>query len=390
MFDQGEIIAAGEGEGLGKAGNDAQPCSQLCACRHLPCPDLHLTDLHLTPSPACLPARLPLFLLPQTTPGASWRGTKRCGCRRCRWRSSQTATCRLCSARPGSERAPERLGAWTVCLLPPPLLVLLLQKQAHGVRAASPLLAVRPSGTPRRRHGYWPMVIHATFQRYPSHGKKERMREFGLWYMDPPEYYGAGTAGAAGGGGTALTAAGAAGGGAAAGGLRFLAYDNGVVQWVAEMERRRYGARGARMPLLEKHWLAMSYQLMAFRRARAGWRRAAATVDGCAAGFQSQLDAWVGASSCVRRQELSGSRPSRAQAWLLPGCRDALATAQILGRTLVFPQIWCWCDFDEHPLILESCRIRWVVPGGGSLPGGVHTSKAACSMHVDSCADFFA
>lgn len=34
-----------------------------------------------------------------------------------------------------------------------------------------------------------------------------------------------------------------------------------------EMERQRYpgSAPGPRMPLLEKHWLALSYQLLAFR-----------------------------------------------------------------------------------------------------------------------------
>ena len=35
------------------------------------------------------------------------------------------------------------------------------------------------------------MVIHTTFQRFAGPGKKARLREFGLWHMDPPEYYGA-------------------------------------------------------------------------------------------------------------------------------------------------------------------------------------------------------
>ena len=44
----------------------------------------------------------------------------------------------------------------------------------------------------------------------------------------------------------------------------------------------------------------------------------------------------------------------------LPGvaCRDALAAARMLGRTLIVPPVWCWCDYDEHPHILYRCRIK--------------------------------
>ena len=34
-----------------------------------------------------------------------------------------------------------------------------------------------------------PHVVHATFQRYSLDGKRNRLREFGLWRMDPPGYY---------------------------------------------------------------------------------------------------------------------------------------------------------------------------------------------------------
>lgn len=129
------------------------------------------------------------------------------------------------------------------------------------------------------RLGVTPIAIHATFQRHNLVGKVARMREFGLWHMDPPEYYGAGEIP-----------------------LRLLAYENSVLSFVAEAERKQYGSQGRRMPLFEKHWLGMSYQLAALR--------------------------------------------------------DALAAATILGRTVLLPQLWCWCDSDEHPHILMRCRIR--------------------------------
>ncbi|KAL4437974.1 hypothetical protein ABPG77_004195 [Micractinium sp. CCAP 211/92] len=129
------------------------------------------------------------------------------------------------------------------------------------------------------RLGVAPIVVHATFQRNGLPGKVARMREFGLWHIDPPEYFGDGNAT-----------------------LRLLTYQNPVLSFVTEAERELYAPQGRRMPLFEKHWLAMSYQLAALR--------------------------------------------------------DALAAAAILGRTVVLPQLWCWCDSDEHPHILERCRIR--------------------------------
>jgi hypothetical protein len=42
--------------------------------------------------------------------------------------------------------------------------------------------------------------------------------------------------------------------------------------------------------------------------------------------------------------------------------RDALAAARMLNRTLLLPRLWCWCDFDESPDVLETCRIKCVAP----------------------------
>ena len=42
----------------------------------------------------------------------------------------------------------------------------------------------------------------------------------------------------------------------------------------------------------------------------------------------------------------------------LPARRDALAAARMLGRVLALPTLWCWCDYDESPDILETCRIK--------------------------------
>jgi hypothetical protein len=39
-------------------------------------------------------------------------------------------------------------------------------------------------------------------------------------------------------------------------------------------------------------------------------------------------------------------------------CRDALAAARMLGRTLLLPTFLCWCDLDESPDVLEACRIK--------------------------------
>ncbi|KAL4422581.1 hypothetical protein ABPG75_008778 [Micractinium tetrahymenae] len=140
--------------------------------------------------------------------------------------------------------------------------------------------------TPWKR-GVAPIVIHNTFLRFLVAGKVARFREFGLWFVDPPEYYGAAPAGSPPG---------------APPSLKFLTWENDVQAFVARQEEERYGSKGHGAPLMEKNWLGLSYQLQALR--------------------------------------------------------DALAAARMLGRVLVLPTLWCWCDYDEHPLILESCRIR--------------------------------
>jgi hypothetical protein len=40
--------------------------------------------------------------------------------------------------------------------------------------------------------------------------------------------------------------------------------------------------------------------------------------------------------------------------------REALAVSRMLGRALVAPPLWCWCDYDEVPNsgILETCLIK--------------------------------
>lgn len=90
-----------------------------------------------------------------------------------------------------------------------------------------------------------PVAIHATFQRGGVAGKRARFREFGHWLVDPPPYYGAPPA--ANGGPPQL----------------FLTYDNGVHAFVAAQAAARYP--GGAMPLLERQWLGMSYQIAAFR-----------------------------------------------------------------------------------------------------------------------------
>ena len=139
------------------------------------------------------------------------------------------------------------------------------------------------------------MVIHTTFQRFAGPGKKARLREFGLWHMDPPEYYGApssssSTSGTSSGGGGSSSTSDSGGGSSSSmrGSLKLLAYDNAVLEFVSELERQRYGGAaagtagaaggaaaaaaggstgggGGSMPLFEKHWLGMSFQLAAFR-----------------------------------------------------------------------------------------------------------------------------
>lgn len=134
------------------------------------------------------------------------------------------------------------------------------------------------------RGGFVPMLVHATFQRYGAAGKRGRLREHGLWYQDAAEYYGAtgnsssnssGSSSSESSSSESITLAGSAGSAASGGGagLTLLTYANDVVQWIAQLdaERQRGGgsgggpAPGIGIPLMEKHWLAVSYQLLALR-----------------------------------------------------------------------------------------------------------------------------
>ncbi|PSC68599.1 glycosyltransferase family 77 [Micractinium conductrix] len=133
------------------------------------------------------------------------------------------------------------------------------------------------------RHGVVPIAIHTTFQRSGVLGKVARLREFGLWLRDTPQYYGAAPL-------------------YGSPPVKFLAYENDVLAFVAEQEAARYGSRGHGMPLMEAHMIGMAYQLAMMR--------------------------------------------------------DAMAVARMLGRAVVLPTLWCWCDFDESPDIMETCRIK--------------------------------
>ncbi|KAL4446836.1 hypothetical protein ABPG77_008080 [Micractinium sp. CCAP 211/92] len=123
-----------------------------------------------------------------------------------------------------------------------------------------------------------PYVVHATFQRYSTdlsrYGKRGRFRQFGLWLLDGPEYH-------------------------SPPGARYLTYQNDVRQYIEHLVATRHGGI---LPLLQRHIIAMSYQLAQFR--------------------------------------------------------DALAVARMLNRTLVLPTSWCWCDYDWTPHIVEKCKIR--------------------------------
>ena len=79
-------------------------------------------------------------------------------------------------------------------------------------------------------------VVHATFQRHHTPGKRARLREEGLWRADPPAYF---------------TAA------------RLLAFSGGARRYVAALQ----AAAARPLPDLLKHLHAMSYQLAELRDA---------------------------------------------------------------------------------------------------------------------------
>lgn len=169
---------------------------------------------------------------------------------------------------------------------------------------AQPALRVIPRllllWLPGCRFGVEPYVIHTTFQRWWGAGKKARLREFGLWYMDPPEYYGAAghsngsdsivaSSGVGGGvgGGSAVGSHGGSGGSTSNSSsvVKFLTYENKVLEFVAAAEGEYNAAHGIThsdgggsneaggdggevgpgMRLFERNWLGMAYQLAAFR-----------------------------------------------------------------------------------------------------------------------------
>ncbi len=93
-----------------------------------------------------------------------------------------------------------------------------------------------------RSYGVEPIAVHATFQPHGLPGKVVRLREFGLWRRDAPEYFAG----------------------------RFLAVDSGVRAHVARAAAAHAAAHaGARMPDLQRHLLAMEWQLAARRDALA-------------------------------------------------------------------------------------------------------------------------
>ncbi|KAL4426068.1 hypothetical protein ABPG77_007864 [Micractinium sp. CCAP 211/92] len=148
--------------------------------------------------------------------------------------------------------------------------------------------------TPWRR-GIQPICVHMTFQRWWEAGKVARLREFGLWSIDPPGYYGDDGPGMDRAAAGKLRDIGVTPYGQAGTASKFLTYENGVLDFVSEYERQR----GAPVVLFEKNWLGLAYQLAALR--------------------------------------------------------DALAAGRMLGRAVVLPPLWCWCDYDESPGILETC-----------------------------------
>jgi hypothetical protein len=208
-----------------------------------------------------------------------------------------------------------------------------------------------------------PIAIHLTWQRWSRAGKVARLREFGLWHIDPPEYYGSAAPlhARSGSSSSGINAGGAL---QASVNLKVLTYHNDVLAFVKRVAAQRY--EGGRMPLLYMHWLGMSYQLAAFRCAG---DRLQAILPSCCCGWLlclllpcvlAKQGCCIG-STCSRQlacASLTGSLPD----WPVspPLCRDALAAATMLGRAVVLPKLWCWCDFDEVPDsgILETCRIK--------------------------------
>ncbi len=92
------------------------------------------------------------------------------------------------------------------------------------------------------RAGVDPLVVHATFQRYPvamhQSGKRARFREFGMWFVDGPDYYAAPQA-------------------------RYLTYINDARLVVEEVIAGP--PYNGTMPVLHRHLVGAAYQLAQFR-----------------------------------------------------------------------------------------------------------------------------
>ncbi len=106
-----------------------------------------------------------------------------------------------------------------------------------------------------------------TFQRWWEAGKVARLREFGLWSIDPPGYYGDDGPGMDRAAAGKLRDIGVTPYGQAGTASKFLTYENGVLDFVSEYERQR----GAPVVLFEKNWLGLAYQLAALRCVGWSW-----------------------------------------------------------------------------------------------------------------------
>lgn len=46
-----------------------------------------------------------------------------------------------------------------------------------------------------------------------------------------------------------------------------------------------------------------------------------------------------------------------AVSYQLEAALEGLALAHALNRTVVFPKLWCWCDFDWYAVVLDGCAM---------------------------------
>lgn len=264
--------------------NATAPCPPCL----LPCPPYVGTRAKLASASRDTPCAAPW----QMTTARCWRSTARCGCRPYPLSSSPAATPRLCSAHPGGQTLGGRLWRETssdgavkeasaaLHATPAPAAMdapcaahkyalpvphaCAPQAGRHAHRHPRNLPAAQPGGQGGAHAGVWAVahgparcgslgaatpvcncsragLFHAsgraltgTCQR-PSTGSAAACCPDLCCRARLPsaaEYYGAGEIP-----------------------LRLLAYENSVLSFVAEAERKQYGSQGRRMPLFEKHWL---------------------------------------------------------------------------------------------------------------------------------------